>query len=214
MIRISILLFFCAATFVSVKAQEEPEKKVKYQLFRPFISAGFNAAQVDGDDLAGFNKFGFIGGIGTFIMLPKNVSVGMELLYSQKGSRSTKRNPHPEFNKFKLKLNYIELPLMLSYHDRNRAIFSLGIIINTLASYDEVRFGTNFSDSVSFTPYKTISTDIMGSVSFYFIPKLGINLRFAYSLGNIAKEKNFSSNLKDQTERNNLLTARLFYILK
>lgn len=209
------LIFLCNISFFLIAmGQQDPESKVKRQLFRPFVTAGFNATQVDGDDIAGYNKFGFIGGIGTFIMLPKNVSVGLELAYSQRGARSTKRNPHPEFNKFKLKLNYVELPIMISYHDRNRAIFSGGIIINTLAAYDEVRFGTSFSDTINFTPYKTISADIMGSISFHFTKKLGINLRFAYSLSNIANEKNLRSNRKDQTERSNLMTARLFYLIK
>jgi hypothetical protein len=43
---------------------------------------------------------------------------------------------------------------------------------------------------------------------------VGMNLRFAYSLNDIGKEKYGLSNLKDSSQRNNYFTARIFYLIK
>lgn len=208
------LLLFHTILIISAYGQQtsNPESKVKKSLFRPFVVAGFNAAQVDGDDVAGYTKLGFNGGIGTFIMLPKNFSVGFELLYSQKGAITTKNNRSPQFDYFKLNIDYLDVPIMISYHDKERAIFSLGMIVNNLARVKEER-GFNVGLYPDFD-YKQVSLEGMASVSFHFSKKLGMNLRFAYSLNDIAKQKYGISNLKDSSQRNNYFTARMFYLIR
>lgn len=208
------LLLFHTILIISAYGQQtsNPESKVKKSLFRPFVVAGFNAAQVDGDDVAGYTKLGFNGGIGTFIMLPKNFSVGFELLYSQKGAITTKNNRSPQFDYFKLNIDYLDVPIMISYHDKERAIFSLGMIVNNLARVKEER-GFNVGLYPDFD-YKQVSLEGMASVSFHFSKKLGMNLRFTYSLNDIAKQKYGISNLKDSSQRNNYFTARMFYLIR
>jgi len=169
-----------------------------------------NAAQVDGDDVAGYTKIGFNGGLGTFIMLPKNFSVGFEMLYSQKGATTTKNIGSPQFDNYKLKLDYIDIPVMISYHDKQRAIFGLGVIVNNLVRAKEER-DINPNDIPPFE-YKRLVVEAMANVSFHFSKKFGMNLRFAYSLMDIGKEKYSVSNMKDGSQRNNYFSARLFYL--
>jgi hypothetical protein len=208
-------LFLFHIVFISVLCGQQsanPENKVKKSLFRPFAVAGMNAAQVDGDDIAGYTKLGFNGGIGTYIMLPKNFSLGFELLYSQKGAITTKNTRSPQFDFFKLNIDYLDVPIMISYHDKERAIFSLGVIVNNLARTREER-GFNVALYPDFI-YKQVAVEGMASVSFHFSKKVGMNLRFAYSLNDIGKEKYGLSNLKDSSQRNNYFTARIFYLIK
>jgi hypothetical protein len=210
-----LLLFLFHIVLISIAHAQDgsnPESKVKKSLFRPFVVAGFNAAQVDGDDVAGYTKLGFNGGIGTFIMLPKNFSVGFELIYSQKGAITTKNTRSPQFDYFKLNIDYLDIPIMISYHDKERAIFSLGIIVNNLARVREER-GFNVGLYPDFT-YKQLALEGMANVSFHFSKKFGANLRFAYSLTDIATQKYGISNLRDSSQRNNYFTARLFYLIR
>jgi hypothetical protein len=211
-----ILLFHMILISVAA-AQEEsnPDKKVKQSIFRPYVVAGMNAAQVDGDDVAGYTKLGFNGGGGTFIMLPKNFSVGFEIIYSQKGAITTKNNRSPQFDYFKLNIDYLDVPVMFSYHDKQRAIFGLGVILNNLVRTKEAR-GFNPHGIQPFE-YKRFAVEGMANVSFHFRKNFGVNLRFAYSLTDIAKGKymvgsQYVSNLKDHSQRNNYFSARLFYL--
>jgi hypothetical protein len=211
----TLLLFLFHIVLISIAHAQDgsnPESKVKKSLFRPFVVAGFNAAQVDGDDVAGYTKLGFNGGIGTFIMLPKNFSVGFELIYSQKGAITTKNTRSPQFDYYKLNIDYLDVPIMISYHDKERAIFSLGVIVNNLARVREQR-GYNVGLYPDFT-YNQLALEGMANVSFHFSKKFGANLRFAYSLTDIAAQKYGISNLRDSSQRNNYFTARLFYLIR
>lgn len=211
-----LLLSGCLFIF-PMFAQEgaEPEKKVKQSLFRPYLVAGMNASQVDGDDLAGYTKLGFNGGGGTFIMLPKNFSIGFEIIYSQKGAITTKNNRSPLFDYFKLNVDYLDVPLIISYHDKHRAIFGMGVVFNNLVRSREER-GAN-PQGVQPFEYKRFAMEGMANVSFHFKKQFGINLRFAYSLIDIGRGKytvgnQYVSNLRDYSQRNNYLSARLFYL--
>lgn len=193
-------------------AQDNPEDKVKRQLFRPFVVIGMNASQVDGDDIAGYVKLGANAGLGTFIMLPKKFSVGFELLYSQKGAITTKNNRSPQFDYYKLNIDYLDIPIMISYHDKERAIFGLGVIVNNLVRSREER-GINVGSYPDFE-FKQLGLEGMANVSFHFAKKWGINLRFAYSLTDIGKQKYAISNLRNSVMTNNYFSARLFYLIK
>ena len=212
-----LLLFLFHIVLISIAHAQDgsnPESKVKKSLFRPFVVAGFNAAQVDGDDVAGYTKLGFNGGIGTFIMLPKNFSVGFELLYSQKGAITTKNTRSPQFDYFKLNIDYLDVPIMISYHDKERAIFSLGVIVNNLARTKEERGKPQTGVDLQDFEYKQLALEGMANVSFHFSRKFGMNLRFAYSLIDIGKTTYPISKLRDDSQRNNYFTARLFYLIR
>ena len=81
-INIAIILCTCCVLW----AQKGPDKE---PIFKPMIILGFNATQISGDNIAGYRKYGCNCGIGTFVRLPKNFSLGFEMLFSQKGSHSS-----------------------------------------------------------------------------------------------------------------------------
>jgi Outer membrane protein beta-barrel domain len=216
-----LFLFHIILINIALAQSDNLEDKVNKSLFRPFAVAGINAAQVDGDDVAGYTKVGVNAGVGTYIMLPKNFSVGFELLYSQKGALTTKNNPSPLFDYYKLNLDYLDVPIMVSYHDKQRAIFGLGVVVNNLIREKETRG----IDPYAVAPflYNRLGLEGMANVSFHFTKKFGVNLRFAYSLTDIARAKyvvtangqtQFVSNLRDNSQRNNYFTARIFYLIR
>ena len=75
---------------------------------------GFNAAQIDGDDWAGFDKLGLHVGGRLSYKMKENLDLSLEMLYSQRGA-SNKRFAKEEENN--IDLNYFEVPLILSLKD-------------------------------------------------------------------------------------------------
>ncbi len=82
------------------------------QKFSGELILGFNAAQIDGDQLAGYNKLGFDTGLGISYDLENNWLVNFNFLFSQRGSHTKIGQPVRSIT-----LNYIELPVYVSYQD-------------------------------------------------------------------------------------------------
>lgn len=110
------------------------------QGFKAGIRAGIIGSQVDGDTYEGFNKAGLTGGLYVNHKLSDLFSLQLEMNYIQKGSRK----PVDLNNTYYLmRLNYIEVPLLLQWHvSPSLDIFggpSYSILMNSL---EETELGT------------------------------------------------------------------------
>lgn len=88
------------------------------------VVAGLNTSQISGDDLSGFHQFGLNGGLFVSSDVSDNVSLELQMAFSQKGSRKT---PNPEvgnYRSYNLRVNYIDLPLMLRYSFEGFGLFA------------------------------------------------------------------------------------------
>jgi Outer membrane protein beta-barrel domain len=83
--------------------------------FNAGLLLGFNMSQIHGDAEVGFNKLGFLGGLQAQINLKEKADIGLEIAFSQLGSRSTKNSF--SFFPFKATLNYIAVPVYFKYKD-------------------------------------------------------------------------------------------------
>ncbi len=117
--NIKILLLLSLAFFASLVA--------KAQIVKGEVFAGATLTQVDGDECYGFRKFGVHAGAGALIPVTKWMDIGLEVLYSQKGARKRDTiSASSTFAKtYKLNLDYVEVPLMLYFTDKDR--FSIGV---------------------------------------------------------------------------------------
>ena len=86
------------------------------QRFSAGLVGGFNASQVDGDELAGFDKVGLHAGIITTMDLESSLNVHLEFLYSQRGSRPDVFQPEYDPD-IEIGVDYIELPVYVSIGD-------------------------------------------------------------------------------------------------
>ncbi len=86
------------------------------QRFEGRLVVGLNASQIQGDDLAGYNKAGLRAGLGVSAVLGERTSLGLDMLFSQRGSSSpiTRSNNQP---RRLVQLNYVELPVLFSLAD-------------------------------------------------------------------------------------------------
>lgn len=91
--------------------------------FRGGIVGGFNAAQLDGDAAAGYHKVGLNGGLRALVELQGRFELLTEILYSQRGSRTTENESLVNRT---CTLNYLEVPVLLNIRDWKKSAESGG----------------------------------------------------------------------------------------
>lgn len=101
------VLFMCLG--IVLQAQESNRFTARAVL-------GFNAAQIRGDDLAGYDFFGLNAGVHVSYPLGDKWDIGIELLYSQKGSQREMSFSNAD-DLIKTKLEYLEVPIMIMIKD-------------------------------------------------------------------------------------------------
>lgn len=77
---------------------------------------GVQGAQIDGDYYAGYNQPGIMTGLFVGREVSEKTALSFALAFSQKGAR---RNANPEkgdYDYYRARLNYIEVPFQLSWH--------------------------------------------------------------------------------------------------
>ena len=77
---------------------------------------GFNASQIRGDQLAGYDKLGLYGGVQVVYPLNSRWDVGIELAFSQKGSQAELSLGTP-IDVQRTTLNYLEIPVIAIIKD-------------------------------------------------------------------------------------------------
>ncbi len=108
---------------------------------------GTNLTQVEGDEVSGFKKFGLNVGAGVLIPFKTNWAVSMEVAYNQKGAREgdqyhdTDSLGNVTTGAYKLRLNYVEVPLMVSYTDKDFITIAAGFSWGRLVGVKEWEHG-------------------------------------------------------------------------
>ncbi len=86
------------------------------QGFNASILAGFTASQIDGDNLAGFDKLGLVGGLRVTRNINDRYYGGLEFLFDQRGSQSEITLGTPS-DQSRTHLDYIEIPFIFGIQD-------------------------------------------------------------------------------------------------
>ena len=204
------ILFTCLAG-VSI-SQNTAKQDVRR--FKGVFTLGLNASQIEGDGFAGYNRLGVVGGAGALYRFnnPK-FSFSMEINYSMKGSQTSFR-PNVIYPSRKIALHYAELPLLFNFHERDRAIFSLGFTYGQRVYSKETGLdgnGAPIAPNPNESHIRKSDYAVMGSVVFIFKKKYGINLRGSYSF--IPALRYPSTGGEYVNWHNNVLSLRAFYIL-
>lgn len=229
-IRVLIVLVLCLFVTQEIDAQR----------FIGSVIAGANFSQIEGDDVHGFYKIGFNGGMGLTLPVDKKQAwqVSIEMLYSMKGSR--KHCSPGYFNldnygpsmfsdvdwsvpfdstvKCDISLDYVQIPVMMRYEDKySGCSFGLGFAWSRLVRAKEVYNGYTRTTTVRSGTYKTSDWSVLADINIRLYKNLNLNIRYEYSLVPI-RETQFDYQLNDgslisETHKyhNNLLSARLIY---
>ena len=105
--------FLCSICFLFMLGKPQ---SLSAQRFNAGFVLGVNASQIDGDRAAGYNKLGISAGVRATTYLTDKADLSFDILYSQRGSQS-EFNLGSNFIPFKIKVNYIEVPILFNYKD-------------------------------------------------------------------------------------------------
>ena len=175
------------------------------------VILGFNASQVDGDQLAGYHKAGLNLGVTGIIPISKKMAIGMELLYNQKGSVKNPSPKDPTASSYKLRLDYLDVPVLFMFKDKEKAVFSTGFSYGTLVNFFESVNGTENIYPEGLNPYLTYDANWLADIKYELTSNLYINYRFAYSLFGVLTYVDYMNRIRKQY--NHYMSFRLVYLL-
>jgi hypothetical protein len=201
------------------------------QRFKGAVMGGMNISQVDGDEVYGYHRVG--GHIGLAAILPlKKWDITLETVFNQKGAFEKAQYEDWVYNydsnsviidsalytgAYDLRLNYVEIPLMVHYTDKDRYTVGVGFSYGRLVNFSEIEHGGNippYSDTVQFNKN---DYNILADLQIRVWKRLKFNVRFSYSMAPIRERtyQDIISHLKEPWTRkqyNNMITFRLVYV--
>ena len=182
------------------------------QRFEGGVLVGLNASQVDGDNYSGYHKPG--AALGGYVQtnLSRTVYAGMELKFAQKGSRNIDSLATDGQIKYIMRLNYVDLPVYLGIRTSERISLLVGVSPGYLIS------GTEYNDYGKLTEQDQNAFsefDLQGLLGFrlQLTKRLFVDLRGAYSVLPIRKQKGDPLWYWKSNQFNNLLSTTVLYRL-
>lgn len=176
-----LLLF---ATFLALLITLLPDHSLRAQNFQGFVSVGVNGSQIDNDEIAGFNQGGLLLGGGVNFQFDENMMVGTRLFFSQKGSRSTDKDPF--FLRYRL--NFIEVPFLFRYQVYDQVWLEAGISANYLF-FAEAELNGSVASQIDLL--NTFDWCAVGGVSYQINDKWSARLHFNSSLLTMRQDQAF-----------------------
>jgi hypothetical protein len=180
-----LIPFYCLFLLISATSYSQKH-------FQSGILAGMNGSQINGDQMAGFDKGGFMGGIYVDFPFSEKWSGGFEMLFTMKGSRrsistdslgNVSRGPGLWDN---LELGYVEVPFLARYHFSSRVEAYAGPSAALLlySSYTPDRGGEAPANFL-----RNYDIGICGGISYTFLPHFSFTLRYTNSITTIGTGK-------------------------
>lgn len=177
---------------------------------------GLNATQVDGDEVYGYKNFGLNTGLSAIVPFNNKWSVSIENIYSEKGAHQRVKYLDSLDGSYDLKLNYLEVPVLLHFTDKDIVTFGAGMSWGRLVKVWEQRNGYEMpATTLESGIYRSNDLNFLLDVRFRVFERLRFNARYAYSIRPIATREIIDSktgrpNIRDQY--NGLFSFRLIYV--
>jgi hypothetical protein len=208
------------------------------QRFLGEVVGGMNLSQVDGDEVYGFKRVGGHVGLGVILPIKKKWDITLETVFSQKGAKEkdqysywSKDSTFSELDStfigfdstlytgsYNLRLNYVEIPIIAHFTDKERYTVGLGFSYGRLVSSEEIEHNGSinpYSDTVNFSKNDySVLLDLQVRVW----KRLKFNVRYSYSIVPIRERTFHDIFSQDQLswtrkQYNNTLTFRLVYVI-
>ena len=187
---------------------------VDAQIIKGAVIFGTNISQVDGDEAYGFNKLGFNVGASAIIPFKDKWAVSIENIFSQKGAYQKPQRIDSISGEYSLKLNYLEVPVLVHYTDRNIITAGAGFSWGRLVGANEWEHGIKTETSLNSETYSQSDINILADLRFRIWKKLKFNIRYSYSIAKIRTREypDFSGDTWIRKQYNNLVSFRLVYV--
>lgn len=148
--------------------------------FKAGVVGGFNASQIDGDLLAGYNKLGLHAGGTVAVQIAERWRPSIEVLFSQQGSRSSADETLIYGAYTRYSFDYVEIPLMMNYVDG-------GFMLNAGLSFSRmVRLRELTVDEVDLIDVEGENINknnfsMLAGIGYFFNENIGVELRYSYA---------------------------------
>lgn len=183
--------------------------------FRGGILLGAVASQVDGDALSGFYKGGLQSGIFLTNRFGKKTGFQIEIKFIQKGSRTITFPSDSAASAnlytgryYKLRLNYVEVPLLLNFYLKKKFMIETGLGFAYLFNAREDVDGYGFA--VPAPAFKKLDFPIYIGVSYFPFEKFHLDFRYSYSTVAIRNHPANKTWYFDRGQYNNLLSFGMY----
>ena len=189
------LFIFCGFLISNLQAQN----------FAGGIILGLSTSQVSGDDLGGFNKAGLLAGFFANKSLSPLLSFQMEMTYIQKGSNNPNMNNSEhlqDYEKPDISSSYIEIPLLLKYHQSAVLKIEGGIqFANLIKAYYNDTYGEISTTTID--PFIDYDIGLLIGMDYKFSENLSLNTRISNSILPIGEEDYNHATTYNSTRKGN-----------
>ena len=167
---------------------------VKAQRIHGFVSSGATFSQIEGDELKGFRKWGYTGGVGAIASITKNNNwhLSVEAAYARRGSYNNTGDPYS----LSLPLDYVDIPFMVHWRDPWGGMY-IGLGLNYSRLVQQPHGIIKYSPSYfcpDTTDMRFLSNDLLiaADIRFPIWKGLWLNIRWMYSIVAIKKDWQFT----------------------
>jgi hypothetical protein len=192
-----------------------PSEKAFSQIIKGEVMAGLNMTQVDGDEVFGFKKPGLNLGAGAMIPIGKGFDLSLETNFSQKGSKQIAQYISDSLNgAYQLYLNYVEIPLLVHYTDKDLVSVGTGFSWGRLVGAKEFEHDRQTTTTAQNGIYSPNDFCVLVDLRLKVYQALKFNFRYSYSMSRI-RTREFSDaagNTWSRGQFNNVLTFRMLYM--
>lgn len=171
------------------------------QRFKGSAVFGLNLAQIDGDNLAGFNKLGLTGGVKLAYPIKDNVDINLEMLYSQRGSNDGFGFGNQKYSFTDLK--YLEIPVYANLMDwfiadegYHKVSAHAGLNFSYLFAVDS----SNGAVSKDIDTYERKNIGYLIGIDYKFTKHLGTSIRYNRAFNSINDNRAISYWITIRTE--------------
>jgi len=216
-----LIPLFCLLPLVSF-AQSETSFLSQQEDKRFFggLTMGLNVSQVDGDGFAGFHSAGLSAGGVVYWFFARNIAGSMSFLYSQKGSYGVRESYSPYagayYAKYKMRLNYVAVPVVLHYLFGEKYMLGAGASFNALLSAREsmLDMGAYVPFNPDDYPFDSYTFDVIGSISMVVWKRFIAEATYQYGVTPLraGQVPHFVPGMGDRDQYNNMLSFRLIYL--
>ncbi|MFW6277221.1 MAG: porin family protein [Prolixibacteraceae bacterium] len=180
------------------------------QRFEGGILAGFNGTQVEGDTYKGYHKPGILAGFYVQTDVAPAIFTGLEIKFSQKGSRNKNKPDDPTPEKYIMRLDYVDVPLLFGFRTNEWGAVVAGISAGYLISGKEFDEYGQFvqEDQNEFNDF-----DLQPFAGFQFgmLDNVKLDLRLALSVLPVRERPLDTNYYWINNQFNNVISLALYY---
>jgi hypothetical protein len=197
-----VLLWLLFLSFVPLQ--------MKAQAFTGGLLGGLSVNQIDGDEYAGYDKAGIIFGGWVRTNTTGLFQVQGEIRYFGKGA-GNRANPDQPDRYYRVRLRYIEVPVILRYTVSSRIPLGLGLSAGYLAEAKEDLTGDGYIDPVR--KFRRLELAGQATAGYDFSSHITGEIRFSYSLIPVRDHPGGQTFLGNLGQYNNNLSFCILYML-